>query len=83
MQLGGKLGRHLQLAKELTGLFSEDEVLRIVHDTVTFLKLTAKRATALPTCWVHSFTNCFVQPSLSVDLKLSFSEKELLTRSFF
>ncbi|MCP4396059.1 MAG: 4Fe-4S dicluster domain-containing protein [bacterium] len=42
VQLGGKLGRHPQLAKELPGLFSEDEVLRIIRDAVAFYKTHSK-----------------------------------------
>ena len=43
VQLGGKLGRHPQLAKELPGLYSEDEVLHIVKDCVTFYKMNSKQ----------------------------------------
>ena len=32
VQLGGKLGRHPQLAKELPGIYDEDQVLQIVND---------------------------------------------------
>ena len=32
VQLGGKLGRHPQLAKELPGIYGEDQVLQIVND---------------------------------------------------
>ena len=32
IQLGGKLGRHPQLAKELPGIYDEDQVLQIVND---------------------------------------------------
>lgn len=42
VQLGGKLGRHPQLAKELPGLFSEDEVLRIIRDAIVFYKTHSK-----------------------------------------
>jgi len=38
VQLGGKLGRHPQLAKELPGLFSEDEVLHIIRKGLAFYK---------------------------------------------
>ena len=36
VQLGGKLGRHPQLAKELPGIYSEDQVLQIVNTCLDF-----------------------------------------------
>ncbi len=36
--IGGKLGRHPQLAKELPGIFSEDEVLDIVAECIAIYK---------------------------------------------
>lgn len=38
VQLGGKLGRHPKLARELPGIFSEDEVFRIVKDCISLYK---------------------------------------------
>jgi anaerobic sulfite reductase subunit C len=38
VQLGGKLGRHPKLARELSGIFSEDEVIRIVKDCISLYK---------------------------------------------
>jgi dissimilatory sulfite reductase (desulfoviridin) alpha/beta subunit len=38
VQLGGKLGRHPQLAKELPGIYSEKQVLDIVGDCLKFYK---------------------------------------------
>lgn len=38
IQLGGRLGRHPQLARELDGLFSEDQVIDLVKDCITFYK---------------------------------------------
>jgi len=38
VQIGGKLGRHPQLARELPGIYSEDEVLEIVSDCISFYK---------------------------------------------
>ncbi len=38
IQLGGKLGRHPQLARELDGIFSVDQVLAIVKDCIQFYK---------------------------------------------
>jgi len=38
VQLGGKLGRHPRLGRELPGIFSEDKVMRIVKDCVAFYK---------------------------------------------
>ncbi|MFC1488407.1 4Fe-4S dicluster domain-containing protein [Thermodesulfobacteriota bacterium] len=42
VQLGGKLGRHPRLAKELDGIFSEDEVLEIVKRCIAFYKENSK-----------------------------------------
>ena len=42
VQLAGKLGRHPQLAKELPGIYSEDKVLDIVKDCITFYKINSK-----------------------------------------
>lgn len=36
--LGGKLGRHPQLARELPGFFSEDQVVHIVSDCIALYK---------------------------------------------
>jgi anaerobic sulfite reductase subunit C len=38
VQLGGKLGRHPRLARELPGIYTEDEVLQIVADCLTLYK---------------------------------------------
>ena len=38
VQLGGKLGRHPQLARELPGLYTEDKVLEIVATCISFYK---------------------------------------------
>jgi len=43
VQLGGKLGRHPQLAKELPEIYSEDEVLGIVKDCIAFYKANSKQ----------------------------------------
>ncbi len=42
VQLGGKLGRHPQLAKELPGVYSEEQVRRIVKDCIRFYKENSK-----------------------------------------
>jgi len=42
VQLGGKLGRHPQLAKELPGIYRETQVLQIVKDCLHFYKQTSK-----------------------------------------
>ena len=42
VQLGGKLGRHPQLAKELPEIYNEDEVLGIVKDCIAFYKQNSK-----------------------------------------
>lgn len=38
VQLGGKLGRHPRLAKELPGLYGEDEVVSLVKKSIQFYK---------------------------------------------
>jgi len=38
VMLGGKLGRHPQLARELPGIFSEDKVLEIIEYCIKFYK---------------------------------------------
>jgi dissimilatory sulfite reductase (desulfoviridin) alpha/beta subunit len=42
VQLGGKLGRHPQLAKELPGIYEEDKVMEIVKDCLRFYKDKSK-----------------------------------------
>jgi len=42
VQLGGKLGRHPQLARELPGVYSEDQVRQIVKDCIGFYKEHSK-----------------------------------------
>ena len=42
VQLGGKLGRHPQLAKELPGTFSEEEVLNIIQSGLALYKEHSK-----------------------------------------
>ena len=42
VQLGGKLGRHPQLAKELPGIYGEDRVLQIVNDCLNFYTQKSK-----------------------------------------
>ncbi|HIJ56129.1 MAG TPA: 4Fe-4S binding protein [Deltaproteobacteria bacterium] len=38
VQLGGKLGRHPKLARELPGVYSEEEVIRIIKDCIGIYK---------------------------------------------
>ena len=42
VQLGGKLGRHPQLAKELPGIYNEDEVLGLIKNCIAFYKQNSK-----------------------------------------
>ncbi len=42
IQLGGKLGRHPQLAKELPGIYDQDQVLQIVKNCLHFYKENSK-----------------------------------------
>ena len=41
--LGGKLGRHPMLARELSGIFSEDSVIDIVKDGIALYRRRSKR----------------------------------------
>jgi len=43
VQLGGKLGRHPKLARELPDLFSENEVIHIVKDCIALYKKKSTR----------------------------------------
>ena len=43
VQLGGKLGRHPQLAKELPGIYSEHQVLQIVKDCLHYYKQNSQQ----------------------------------------
>jgi anaerobic sulfite reductase subunit C len=38
IQLGGKLGRHPKLAREMPGIFNEDDILQIVKDCISLYK---------------------------------------------
>jgi len=42
VQLGGKLGRHPQLARELPGIYSENEVLKIIQWCLEYYKQHSK-----------------------------------------
>ena len=42
VQLGGKLGRHPRLAKELPGIYTETQVLAIVKDCLHFYKQNSR-----------------------------------------
>lgn len=42
IQLGGKLGKHPRLALELEGIFSENEVLRLVESCIDYYKKHSK-----------------------------------------
>jgi anaerobic sulfite reductase subunit C len=42
VQLGGKLGRHPQLARELPGVYNEEQVRRIVKECIDFYKKHSK-----------------------------------------
>ena len=42
VQLGGKLGRHPQLARELPGVYNEKQVRQIVKDCLSFYKEHSK-----------------------------------------
>ena len=42
VQLGGKLGRHPQLARELAGIYDENTVMEIIKDCLRFYKANSK-----------------------------------------
>jgi anaerobic sulfite reductase subunit C len=44
VQLGGKLGRHPQLARELPGVYGENTVIEIVKDCLRFYKNNSRHA---------------------------------------
>lgn len=43
VQLGGKLGRHPQLAQELQGIYSEDEVVDLIRRCIEFYKANSRQ----------------------------------------
>ena len=45
VQLGGKLGRHPRLARELPGIFTEDQVLDIIRDCIALYKKKSRGGT--------------------------------------
>jgi anaerobic sulfite reductase subunit C len=47
VQLGGKLGRHPQLARELPGFYTEDQVLDIIQDCLCIYKARSKHGERL------------------------------------
>lgn len=47
IQVGGKLGRHPQLAVELPGLFSEDQVIEVVTTCINFYKTHSRNGQRL------------------------------------
>lgn len=42
IQIGGRLGRHPQLAREIDGIFNEDQVIKVVKDCLRFYKENSK-----------------------------------------
>jgi len=48
VQLGGKLGRHPRLAKELPGIFSEDETIGIVKASIRLYKEKSRHGERFP-----------------------------------
>ena len=64
--LGGKLGRHPRLARELPGVFSEDAVLSIVKDCLSFYRTHSKGGER----FAEIFTDKdFEERSLCIDIK--------------
>lgn len=56
VQLGGRLGRHPRLARELPGLFSEDKVLSIVKGCIDFYKKNSRGERFSHLLDEHAFT---------------------------
>ena len=54
IQLAGKLGRHPKLARELPGIYREDQVLSIVEDCIDFYKQNSKHG--------ERFAQIFIDP---------------------
>jgi len=56
VQLGGKLGRHPQLAEELPGIYNEDQVLGIVKDCIAFYRQYSKHGERFAEIYYQSQT---------------------------
>jgi anaerobic sulfite reductase subunit C len=61
VQIGGKLGRHPQLARELPGIFSENEVLAIVKDCIDFYKQNGRSGQRFAEIFTHADFNNLVR----------------------
>jgi dissimilatory sulfite reductase (desulfoviridin) alpha/beta subunit len=62
VQLGGKLGRHPRLARELDGIFSEEEVLAIVKRCVRFYKEKSKHGERFAEIFQNADIKAFKNP---------------------
>ncbi|MBW1820384.1 MAG: 4Fe-4S binding protein [Deltaproteobacteria bacterium] len=60
VQLGGKLGRHPQLAKELPDIYSEDEVIGIIKSCIAFYKENSKHGERFAEIFKTSDYNNFI-----------------------
>lgn len=47
VQVGGKLGRHPQLARELPGIFNEEQVVRMVRQVIGYYKTNSRHGERL------------------------------------
>ncbi len=61
IQLGGKLGRHPQLARELPGVFSEEDTLTIIKACIRFYKQNSKQGQRFANIFKANDFKAFVQ----------------------
>ena len=70
VQLGGKLGRHPQLARELPGLYDQDTVLDIIHACLDLYKSKNRRGERFGEILQMTDVDALARQFASVDLKL-------------
>jgi len=73
IQLGGKLGRHPQLAKELPGVYTEEKVLEIIHYCINFYKQNSQHGQRFAQIFKRSDFD-FLAKKLGHDYNLSQNE---------
>jgi len=66
VQLGGKLGRHPQLAKELPGVYPEEKVLEIIHYCINFFKQNSRHGQRFAQIFKQSDFNFLLNKLVSV-----------------
>lgn len=71
VQLGGKLGRHPKLAVELEGIYSEDQVIRLVTDCIAYCKKHSNRG--------ERFAEIFDSEEFTINRSILWSYSSLLS----